>query len=111
MSIIKSIPMQRVIAGKILETSESIILSDRKYSTNGEYTIIVKSVDYCELYLNHETTDHVVIKALTDVFVYPAKGRIDEEFDNVHLKKGACAEFKFISDHWYILSSDGLKNN
>ena len=36
---------------------------------------------------------------------------IDEEFDEVILSKGSCVEFKFFGDFWYILSSDGIKND
>ena len=45
---------------------------------------------------------HVIVKS---------DNLIDEEFNEVELDKGSCAEFKFIGDFWYILSSDGLKDS
>jgi hypothetical protein len=111
MAIVKSIPVQRIINGEIIKGSESSIVSEKSYKTNGEYTIVVKSVDICDLTLDSSNTDHVVVKALTNVNVIPSIGKIDEEYDNVLLQKGACVEFKFILHNWYILSSDGLKGS
>lgn len=111
MSIVKSIPVKRIINGEVIDGSESSIVSEKTYKTNGEYTIVVKSVDSCDLILDSTNTDHVVIKALTNVNIFPSVGKIDEEFDNVLLQKGACVEFKFILHNWYILSSDGLKGS
>ena len=110
MAIYKFIPSKRIINGNVIETSESVIVTSGAYTTNGEYTIVVKGVDYSEIILDSNTTDHVVIKTLTNVLV-KAKELIDEEFNEVELNKGACVEFKKIGDYWYILSSDGLKNS
>jgi hypothetical protein len=60
--------------------------------------------------LNHNNTDHVVVKSLTNVLVF-SENLIDEEFNEVELDKGSCVEFKYINGFWYILSSDGLKNS
>lgn len=111
MAIVKSVPVQRIINGEIINGSESSIVSEPFYTTSGEYTIVVKSVENCNLTLDSSNTDHVVVKALTNVTVIPFSGKIDEEYDNVFLQKGACVEFKFILHNWYILSSDGLKNS
>ena len=36
-------------------------------------------------------------------------GKIDEEYDEVRIGKGACVEFILIDGNFYIVSSDGLK--
>jgi hypothetical protein len=87
-----------------------VVVIDTTYKTNGESVVVVKEVDACNLFLDSNTTDHVVVKALTNVIV-SANQMIDEEFDEIELGKGACVEFRKIGDFWYILSSDGLKNS
>jgi hypothetical protein len=109
MAIIKSIPSQRLIHGRIIDTSEISIVSEREYTTQGENCIIAKSHPEIKITLNSRTTDHIVIKAMTKVLLVPDVGKIDEEFDEIDFDKGACVEFRFCAGHWYILSSDGLK--
>ena len=109
MSIIKTIPVEKIINGNKVRTSESAIVSERKYSTNGEYAIVIRGVDSCDLQLNSSTTDRVKIKAMTNVIIRPDSGRIDEEWDEISLERGACIELVNINKGWYLLSSDGLK--
>ncbi len=110
MAIFRSIPSKRIINGNEIETSESAIITNDTYTTNGEYALIVKGVDNCVVTLDSNTTDHVVIKSLTNVLV-KSIDLIDEEYNEVELTKGSCVEFMFIGTFWYILSSDGLKNS
>ena len=110
MSVLRSIPSKRIINGHEIVTSDVAVVTNSKYTTNGESAIVIKGVELCELFLNSKTTDHVVIKALTRVDV-TADSLIDEEFDIIELDKGACVEYRKIGDFWYILSSDGLKNS
>ena len=110
MAIFRSIPSKRIINGHEVETSESAIVTNESYTTNGEYALIIKGIENCTIYLDSTTTDHIVIKALTNVLVKSNK-LIDEEFNEVELTKGACVEFMFIGSFWYILSSDGLKDD
>lgn len=110
MPIFKSIPIKKIINNKEVFLSDNSIIVDSNYKTCGESTIIVKNVDVCNLFLDDTTTEHVVIKALTKVNV-ESKTLIDEEFSVVELDKGSCVEFKKVGDFWYILSSDGLKND
>jgi hypothetical protein len=111
MAIIKTIPSQRLIHGRILNTSEVSIVSESEYSSQGEDCIIVKGVPRSVIILNSRTTDHTVVKALTDIIIRPDAGRIDEEFDEIEMGHGACVEFRFCGGNWYILSSDGLKQS
>ena len=110
MPIFKSKPRLNIINGIEVETSEYTVVTNKKYITNGEYFIVVKEVSDCEIFLNSNTSDHVIIKSLTNVLV-KSNELIDEEFNEVELNKGSCVEFKKIGDYWYILSSDGLKNS
>lgn len=109
MPILKSIPSKKLINGFEIQTSENLLVSEPVYRTNGEYAIVIKGVDMCEVILDSKTTDHVVVKALTKVLIKPDKNKIDEEYDEVEINKGACVEFYFLGGCWYILSSDGLK--
>jgi hypothetical protein len=109
MPLLRSIPTKKIINGFEIKTSETLLASEPSYRTNGEYAIVVKNVDYCELTLDSKTTDHIVVKALTTVLIKPDKSKIDEEYDEVEINKGACVEFYFMGGSWYILSSDGLK--
>ena len=109
MSIIKSIPKEKIINGTRVRTSEYSVVSEIEYKTNGEYAIIITGVSNCKLKLDSTTTDRVKIKAMTNVLILPDINSIDEEWDEITLEKGACVEFVFINKNWYILSSDGLK--
>jgi hypothetical protein len=110
MSIFKSLPVKKIINGVEVLVPESVVVTNKNYSTNGETFIVVKSVGGSELFLNSQTTEHVVIKSLTNVLV-KSNELIDEEFNEVELNKGSCVEFKKIGDYWYVLSSDGLKTS
>jgi len=85
------------------------IITVPEYRTNGEELILVKNVDYCKILLDQNTTEHVVIKTLTKVLILPMMGQIDEQYDEILIDKGACAEFFRVDGSWFIISSDGLK--
>jgi hypothetical protein len=110
MSVFKSIPSIRIINGNRVETSDSVIVSNSYYETDGEYVIIVSGVENCEIFLNSSNTDHVVVKSMTNVLV-KGDSLIDEQYEEVELTKGSCVEFKKVGNYWYILSSDGLKDS
>jgi hypothetical protein len=59
--------------------------------------------------LDSTTTTYIKIKALTNVIIIPFIGKIDEEYDEILINKGACVEFYNVEGNWYILSSDGIK--
>ncbi len=85
------------------------VITTEEYRTNGEYIILIKDTPNCKLILNNTTTFHVIIKSLTNVIIKPLINKIDEEYDEISLSKGACVEFQQIQGNWYILSSDGVK--
>lgn len=110
MSIIRTVPSTRLINGQILETSEVAIISETEYKTNGEDCIIVKNVLKSTIILNSNTTDHIIIKSMTNVTIKPDTGRIDENYDEIVAERYTCIEFRFCAGNWYVISSDGLKN-
>jgi hypothetical protein len=114
MPIIKQIPIRKTIMKKniVIEDRneyDNLILLEDNYTTNGEDLIIVKTIGGSEIILNSETTNRIVIKSLVSVLVKPNTGKIDEDWDELLLEKGACVQFQFVQGNWYILSSDGLK--
>ena len=110
MPLFKSTPIKKLINGIEVLTSDNVVVTESKYYTNGESTIVVKDTTLCDLFLDSKTTNHVVVKALTNVSV-KGDSLIDEEFEEIELDRGSCVEFKKIGDFWYILSSDGLKDS
>jgi hypothetical protein len=111
MAILRTIPSTRLINGEILETSEIAIISENEYKTNGEDCIVVRNVLNSTIILDSHTTDHIVVKSMTNVTIKPDTGKIDEDYDEIVTEKYTCIEFRFCAGNWYILSSDGLKNS
>lgn len=111
MAIIRSIPSTKFINDVMVNTSEISLVSEQQYITNGESCIVVRGVIKSKILLDSKTTDHVTIKSMTTLTIVPDIGLIDEEFEEIVLEKFACIEFRFINNNWYILSSDGLKQN
>jgi hypothetical protein len=113
MSIVKEKPNRKtVIRGERsinIDTFETVIVSDEFYSTNGELLIVVRDVSHCKIKLDSTTTDKIKIKTLTNCVIIPDIGRIDEDWDEISVGRGACVELQNVGGIWYILSSDGLK--
>ena len=91
--------------------SEVSVVSELDYRTNGEDCIIVRGIAQSVIILDSRTTDHVVIKSMTNLTIKPDVGKIDEDYDEIVADRYACIEFRFVNGNWYILSSDGLKNS
>jgi hypothetical protein len=111
MAIVKSIPSRRIINGIQINTSEISVVSELDYRTQGESCIIIRGVAQSFVILDSSTTDHIVVKSMTNLTIRPDVGKIDEEYDEVVVDKFACIEFRFVGGNWYILSSDGLKQS
>ena len=79
------------------------------YTTNGEYLLIVKDVDKCEITLDSSTTESIKIKVLTKTTIIPMNSLIDEQYEEVEIDNGACIELEYYLGGWYIISSDGMK--
>lgn len=85
------------------------IIESNEYRTNGENLLLVRNTLSSKIILDSSTTTSITIKALTNTIIKPFMGKIDEEFDEILMNKGASVEFFNINNNWYILSSDGLK--
>lgn len=109
MPLQKSTPIQKTFLGQTIEISEVVFVSNSSYSTNGEKLIVTKNLDSIEILLDSSTTEHLIIKALTQTKIKPVWGMIDEEYSEVNIGKGACVELYFSFGNWYIVSSDGIK--
>lgn len=84
-------------------------ISQKVYFTNGENIILIRDIDDCDITLNQDTTNHIIIKCLANATLRPSRGLIDDYYEEIIMKKGACVELIVIGDNWYVLSSDGLK--
>ena len=111
MAIVKTIPSRRIINGMQITTSEISVVSELDYRTNGESCVIVTGIPFSVVVLDSRTTDHVVVKSMTQLTIRPDMGKIDEDYDEIVMDRYACVEFRFCGGSWYILSSDGLKNS
>jgi hypothetical protein len=109
MAIQRSIPSKRIIAGQIVEGSEITFVSNGSYTTYGEALIVTKELENIEIILDSSTTDHVIVKSLTQTKIKPIWGLIDEEYSEINIGKGACVELYFSFGNWYVVSSDGTK--
>lgn len=109
MAIVRSVPREKLVGGRIVKTSEVVVISEDNYSTNGEGLIVIKDIGFCKIKLNSSTTDHIRVKSLTNSLILPDFGKIDCVYDEITLNAESCAEFYFVLGNWYITSSDGLK--
>ena len=85
------------------------IVRVKNYTTRGESLILVKDVDECRIILDNDTTEHIIVKTLTKVYINSSRNIVDETYDEIFIDRGACVEFYLLEDNWYIVSSDGLK--
>ena len=113
MPIIKNKPVRKTVfrgeRSVNLDTFETVIVSDEIYKTNGENLLIIKDVAQSKVKLDSTTTDKIKIKTLTNCTIIPDIGRIDEDWDEISIGRGACVELQNVNGIWYILSSDGIK--
>ena len=70
MGIFKSQEILKKIGNNELLISETVIVDNQDHLTNGENFILVKNNGKSNIFLNSKTTEHIIIKSLTDVVVY-----------------------------------------
>jgi hypothetical protein len=113
MSVIRNKPVRKTVfrgdRSFNLDTFETVVISDELYKTNGETLLIVRDVAQSKVKLDSTTTEKIKIKTLTNCVIIPDVGRIDEDWDEISVGKGACVELQNVNGVWYILSSDGIK--
>lgn len=100
---------EKMMVSNISEEDVKKFITEENYTTNGEYLLVIKNTQTSRITLDVETTEHIIIKALTDVYIVPKEGLIDEQYSEIHIGNGACVEFYSLGGQWYIVSSDGLK--
>jgi len=86
------------------------IVEEPVYWTNNEEFILVKNT-VNKVILDNKKTNQIIIKSLSPVIITCTENKIDEEYDEILLEKGACVELLKLNNIWYIISSDGLKLN
>ena len=59
MPILRSIPSKKIINGIEVKTSEVALISESNYTTTGEYAIVIKTVEHCDLFY-YQITNHNV---------------------------------------------------
>ena len=113
MPIVKNKPVRKTVfrgeRSLNLDTFETIIVSDEIYKTNGENLLIIKDVAQTKVKLDSTTTEKIKIKTLTNCTIIPDIGRIDEDWDEISIGRGACVELQNVNGIWYVISSDGVK--
>jgi len=90
-------------------TKTKKIINQEEYITNGEYLLIVKDIDNCEIILNYQTTESIKIKSFTKTTIIPLNSLIDNIYEIVEIDNGASIELEYYEGNWYIVSSDGIK--
>ena len=93
----------------IITNVDNKIISTPNYITENEDVILIKDVEFSEIILDSTKTSHIVIKTLTNAKIKPLTGKIDEQYDEIDISRGACVELITINGLWYIISSDGIK--
>lgn len=110
MPVLKPKPIKTELKNSERLIYEYSIVSVKNYTTTGEEKILTKDIDECEIILNEEKNKDIYIKSMTKTSVKTDK-LIDEEYEEIILERGACVQLTYIRNFWYILSSDGLKQD
>ena len=100
--------VKRTIVRTSLPDQRRTLVSDLDIITTSEESLVIAK-NNCKIKLNSQLGDSIIVKVLNGALIIPDLGRIDEEWDEIILEKGACVDFRFVEGNWYILSSDGLK--
>lgn len=85
------------------------VVTSPEFTVTEEQLILTKSVEECLINLNNNSNNIIVIKSLTNTTIKPINSKIDEQYDELTIGKGACVELLRIEGNWYVLSSDGIK--
>jgi len=85
------------------------VVTSPEFTVTEEQLILTKSVEECLINLNNNSNNSIVIKSLTNTTIRPINSKIDEQYDELIIGKGACVELLRIDGNWYVLSSDGVK--
>jgi hypothetical protein len=90
-------------------TNITKVVYTQQFTVNNEDLLLVKTNESATIFLNENSNDFVTIKSLTNTTIRPINSKIDEDYDELTIGKGACVELQKIDGGWYIMSSDGIK--
>jgi hypothetical protein len=90
-------------------TNITKVVYTQQFTVNNEDLLLVKTNESATIFLNEDSNDFVTIKSLTNTTIRPINSKIDEDYDELTIGKGACVELQKIDGGWYIMSSDGIK--
>jgi len=90
-------------------TNITKVVYSQQFTVNNEDLLLVKTNESATIFLNENSNDFVTIKSLTNTTIRPINSKIDEDYDELTIGKGACVELQKIDGGWYIMSSDGIK--
>jgi len=90
-------------------TNITKVVYTQQFTVNNEDLLLVKTNESATIFLNENSNDFVTIKSLTNTTIRPTNSKIDENYDELIIGKGACVELQKIDGGWYIMSSDGIK--
>jgi hypothetical protein len=90
-------------------TNITKVVYTQQFTVNNEDLLLVKTNESATIFLNENSNDFVTIKSLTNTTIIPINSKIDEDYDELTIGKGACVELQKIDGGWYIMSSDGIK--
>jgi hypothetical protein len=109
---VKSVETQdKIEVNNNLNTPSNKVIQTEEYTVSDEDFLLIKNVEHSTVFLNKNSTNHIVIKSLTDTTIKFTDSKVDEEFDELTIGKGACVELYRFNDNWYVMSSDGVKSD
>jgi ribosomal protein S8E len=111
LSTIKKIEPETVLTRETSVSNDTIIkiVDTSEFNVSNEDLLLVKTNESVTIFLYENSNNFVTIKSLTNTTIKPINSKIDEEYDELTIGKGACVELHKIEGYWYIISSDGIK--
>jgi hypothetical protein len=100
---------QTRVAPTIVKVDDKVIPQPKEEKFSEEIFIVVRDPENFEIVLDSTKNIFVLVKSLTKTLIKPDVNKIDDEWDELHLEKGACVHLQFVEDTWLITSSDGIK--
>jgi len=93
----------------VVVVDNKVIPQPKEQRLSEEIFIVVRDPENSEVILDSTKNIYVLVKSLTKTLIKPDVNKIDDEWDELHLEKGACVHLQFVEDTWLITSSDGIK--
>jgi len=114
MGKVKKNDLVKIIKGNKIITSKYTILDDYEniYYTTGEKYILITGKNKTKIILNEKLNEEITIKSMCDSKINTQNGLlIDNDYEDIELKKGCSIKLVFMDKCWYVVASDGDKFN